>query len=149
MADYEHYDVINTLCVEYGFIHRYPANKEAETHISNEPWHYRYVGVPHSYVISKERYCLEEYIEALKEYTLSGKLLCIDADGEIGECDMNTLPEAGYVIYYVPSAGAETVIEYPAESDEYSVSGNNSDGFVVAVRFGEVTLPETSFTIVG
>ena len=35
MADYEHYDVINTLCVEYGFIHRYPANKEAETHISN------------------------------------------------------------------------------------------------------------------
>ena len=148
MADYEHYDVINTLCVEYGFIHRYPANKEAETHISNEPWHYRYVGVPHSYVISKERYCLEEYIEALKEYTLSGKLLCIDADGEIGECDMNTLPEAGYVIYYVPAAAAETVIEYPAESDEYSVSGNNSDGFVVAVRFGEVTLPETSFTIV-
>jgi len=148
MADYEHYDVINTLCVEYGFIHRYPANKESYTHIAHEPWHYRYVGVPHSYVISKERYCLEEYITALKDYTFDGKLLCIDSEGVIGECELLTMPENGYVIYYVPSEGAETVMSIPANADSYTVSGNNSDGFVVAVKFGEVVLPEASFAIV-
>ena len=29
---------------EYGFILRYPAGKEEETGVANEPWHFRYVG---------------------------------------------------------------------------------------------------------
>lgn len=149
MADYEHYDVINTICVEYGFIHRYPATKEGYTHIAHEPWHYRYVGVPHSYVISKEKYCLEEYITLTKDYTLDGKLLSIDASGTVGECTVDTMPETGYVIYYVPAGETETELKIPAAADSYSVSGNNSDGFVISVRFGELTLPESSFAVVG
>lgn len=31
-------------CAEYGFILRYPADKERITGVSYEPWHYRYVG---------------------------------------------------------------------------------------------------------
>ena len=149
MADYEHYGVINTVCVEYGFIHRYPATKENITRISSEPWHYRYVGVPHSYVISKERLCLEEYIVSIKDYTIDGKLKLVDSEGKLGECDLNTLPEVGYVIYYVPGGEGDTVLSIPTEADSYTVSGNNTDGFVVAVTFGEMTLPEISFAIVG
>ena len=33
---------------DYGFILRYPAGKEAVTGIAYEPWHFRYVGVPHA-----------------------------------------------------------------------------------------------------
>lgn len=149
MSDYENYDTINTLCVKYGFIHRYPATKESYTHILHEPWHYRYVGVPHSYVISKEKLCLEEYITYVKGFTLDGKLLSIDGEGTLGECDIYTMPTAGYVIYYVPAVDGDNDIKIPGGADEYTVSGNNSDGFVVAVRFGEVTLPEASFAIVG
>ncbi len=46
----------------YGFILRYPKDKMSITHITYEPWHYRYVGVKHAKAIKKRRMCLEEYI---------------------------------------------------------------------------------------
>lgn len=48
---------------EYGFILRYPADKTAQTGISYEPWHFRYVGVEHAAYIKEHGLCLEEYIE--------------------------------------------------------------------------------------
>lgn len=33
---------------KYGFILRYPTGKEHITKISHEPWHFRYIGVPHA-----------------------------------------------------------------------------------------------------
>lgn len=50
---------------KYGFINRYPADKTDITGISNEPWHYRYVGVDAATEIHKKGLCLEEYIESL------------------------------------------------------------------------------------
>ena len=50
---------------KYGFINRYPADKTDITGISNEPWHYRYVGVDAATEIHKKDLCLEEYIETL------------------------------------------------------------------------------------
>ena len=47
----------------YGFIKRYPSNKTDITGVINEPWHYRYVGLPHSQIISDMNMCLEEYVE--------------------------------------------------------------------------------------
>ncbi|MBU5363088.1 D-alanyl-D-alanine carboxypeptidase family protein [Enterococcus raffinosus] len=46
----------------YGFILRYPKNKTHITKIGYEPWHFRYVGVPHSQIISSQGWVLEEYI---------------------------------------------------------------------------------------
>lgn len=46
----------------YGFILRYPKDKISITHITYEPWHYRYVGVKHAKAIKKRSLCLEEYI---------------------------------------------------------------------------------------
>ena len=47
---------------KYGFILRYPKGKTNITHISYEPWHYRYVGIYHANEIKKRGMCLEEYI---------------------------------------------------------------------------------------
>ena len=48
---------------EYGFILRYPKDKEDVTKIIYEPWHYRFVGVYYANEIKKSGLCLEEYFE--------------------------------------------------------------------------------------
>ncbi len=48
---------------KYGFIKRYPEDKVDITGISNESWHYRYVGKEAAKIIYEENFCLEEYIE--------------------------------------------------------------------------------------
>lgn len=55
-------------CYEYGFILRYPTDKKDITKINYEPWHYRYVGVKDAMFIKERQFCLEEYIDFLKEY---------------------------------------------------------------------------------
>lgn len=52
----------------YGYILRYPKEKEAITKIKYEPWHFRYIGYPHSKLITIKRMCLEEYLLYLKNY---------------------------------------------------------------------------------
>lgn len=47
----------------YGFILRYPKNKEELTGKMYEPWHYRYVGDEAAEAIYKSNLCLEEYLE--------------------------------------------------------------------------------------
>lgn len=46
---------------EYGFIIRYPEDKEYITGIEYEPWHFRYVGKEAATVIMRENICLEEF----------------------------------------------------------------------------------------
>ncbi|MBS4916075.1 MAG: M15 family metallopeptidase [Clostridiales bacterium] len=52
-------------CAEYGFILRFPADKEDITKVMYEPWHYRYVGVEHAKEIMSRGICLEEYVSEL------------------------------------------------------------------------------------
>lgn len=51
---------------EFGFILRYAQDKIHITHISEEPWHFRYVGLPHSLIMAERNWALEEYAEWLK-----------------------------------------------------------------------------------
>ena len=46
---------------KYGFIMRYPKNKEYITGFKYEPWHYRYVGINTAKKIYKNNITLEEY----------------------------------------------------------------------------------------
>lgn len=55
-------------CWEYGFILRYPSDKEAVTGIVYEPWHYRYVGLQAARTIHEQGLCLEEYLQKQAEY---------------------------------------------------------------------------------
>ena len=50
----------------YGFILRYPSDKEEITEINFEPWHYRYVGIPVATYIKENGLCLEEFHEQLQ-----------------------------------------------------------------------------------
>ena len=50
---------------KYGFVKRYPADKVSITGISNESWHYRYVGKEVAEIMHEKNLCLEEYIEDL------------------------------------------------------------------------------------
>lgn len=49
-------------CMEYGFILRYPRDKQNITGITYEPWHYRYVGKKAAAEIMSRGICLEEYL---------------------------------------------------------------------------------------
>ena len=63
-------------CQEFGFILRYPADKEDITEINYEPWHLRYVGVPAAEYIMENSLCLEEFNDqlqsAIQAYLLTG-----------------------------------------------------------------------------
>lgn len=52
-------------CKDYGFILRYPSDKEEITGIVYESWHYRYVGREHAAKIMDSGVCLEEYLKRL------------------------------------------------------------------------------------
>ena len=96
-------------------------NKENLTGIGNEPWHLRYVGRPHAWYMAQKKLCLEEYLEQLKSYTLQQPL-----DYEAGG--------KSYRIYYVPAEkSGSTDVSVPTDK-EYSISGNNMDGFIVTVE---------------
>lgn len=51
----------------YGFVLRYPKDKENITKIAYESWHWRYVGVEHAKKMNELNMCLEEYIEYLSK----------------------------------------------------------------------------------
>lgn len=63
--DYEKFDSFQWMydhCWEYGFILRYPKEKQDITGITYEPWHYRYVGLEKAKYIMENKLCLEEYL---------------------------------------------------------------------------------------
>ena len=107
------YAWITEHAADYGFILRYPEDKTQITDIDYEAWHFRYVGFPHAQAMNELGFCLEEYIDFLKQYTVEGEHYTVGS----------------YEIYYVPAAES---IPVPT-GRSYEVSGNNVDGFIVTV----------------
>ncbi|MDE5768202.1 MAG: M15 family metallopeptidase [Oscillospiraceae bacterium] len=121
------YDWIDQHCYEYGMILRYPENKTDITGITYEPWHYRYVGRGHAYYMMQNDLCLEEYMELIRNYPYDGEHLQItDYDGKL------------YEVFWYPAdtANQTTMLPVPGGLD-YTISGNNTDGFIVTVDTGE------------
>ena len=108
---------INGNSWKYGFILRYPEDKREITGIYYEPWHFRFVGIPHAAAIAKKGMCLEEYIDYLKQFTFEGSHLQIAYSGK------------SYEIWFEYGNQAHV----PAEGN-YTVSGNNIDGFIVTAE---------------
>lgn len=50
----------------YGFVLRYPKDKEDITKIEYESWHWRFVGEEHAKKMNELNMCLEEYVEYLQ-----------------------------------------------------------------------------------
>ncbi len=79
------YQWLKENCTQYGFIMRYPKEKQDITGIIYEPWHYRYVGKNVAEKITANDWCLEEYIEHLeleREKNLTGQAISAENTGE-------------------------------------------------------------------
>jgi D-alanyl-D-alanine dipeptidase/carboxypeptidase len=105
------------LAAEYGFIQRYQEGKEQWTNIACEPWHYRYVGFPHSVIMRQKGLCLEEYTVFVKQFSYDTPYLYTKSNGSV------------ISIYYV--AADEDITIVPFINREQHLSGNNKDGFVI------------------
>ena len=55
-------------CWEYGFILRYPADKEDITAFMAEPWHVRYVGDDVAKALHESGQVIEEYLDITSAY---------------------------------------------------------------------------------
>lgn len=100
------------VALKYGFIERYKQEKEKITSISAEEWHFRYVGYPHSEIIEMKNFCLEEYIDFIKQGNYRYK---------------------NYEISYIPYENETIELEL---SNQDQISGNNVDGFIVTRYLG-------------
>ena len=97
---------------QYGFILRYPMDKQDVTGIDHEPWHFRYVGAPHAEIMERENLCLEEYVSALRSAASF------------------SLQERGVEIRFIRPGGEDVEIPDDAVAQ---VSGNNVDGCIVTL----------------
>ncbi len=109
--------------VRYGLVERYPEGKEAVTGIAHEPWHFRYVGWPHSGFMTENGMTLEEYVQMLAAAS--------DPAHPVVTKDRRT--GVRNEVFYVPAeAGERTRIALP-ENAVYQVSGDNDAGFIVTL----------------
>lgn len=100
---------------KYGFILRYPKDKTEITGYIYEPWHFRYVGVPHAEYMYKNGICLEEYYQLLKTQ---------------GMIEFTTYNGYTYSIYYSPtntSSELEGVVTCLSMAD-------TGGGYIITVR---------------
>jgi D-alanyl-D-alanine dipeptidase/carboxypeptidase len=107
------------LAADYGFIERYPSGKEAITGIGHEPWHFRYVGAPHAKIIKQNNLTLEEYMDFIKKHTYNDNPYIISIGNHIVH------------ISYLNADNISRTILNINEKCPYSISGNNSDGFII------------------
>lgn len=132
-------------CWKYGFILRYPKDKNEITGIIFEPWHYRYVGKERARRIFDAGICLEEYLdrtdhpwsslnpfdeagpeEAEDAGNTSGTLDEAETEGESSE-NFNETEETGNTSGTFDEA--ETEGDSPASFDETEAPGQGDGTF--------------------
>ena len=109
------------LCSQFGFIERYPAGCEDVTGIAHEPWHFRYVGYPHSVIIREKAFTLENYTDYLKQFPYEG-------DHLRWKCN-----QRDFEIFYVPVRDNLNASVKISDGIPFQFSGNNEGGVVVTL----------------
>lgn len=100
----------------FGFVQRYEKGKEDATGIAHEPWHFRYVGFPHSLIMQERNLSLEEYLQLLH----TDKRL-------VWNCGMQQIE-----IQYVPVEGEKQEASIPADRP-CQISGDNERGIILTI----------------
>lgn len=108
-----------SLAASYGFVERYPAGRESVTGIGHEPWHFRYVGVPHALIMEEQGFTLEEYTVFLRDYPHEERPYRFAHRG------------MEFSVSYQPAAARGNTAVAMEEERPYSVSGNNVDGYII------------------
>lgn len=65
-ADTPAYGWLSENAGAYGFVLRYPENRDSATGVSFQPWHFRYVGAGHAAFMTANNLALEEYLVVLE-----------------------------------------------------------------------------------
>lgn len=106
-------DTFRRTAIHYGFVERYTRGKEHLTGIAHEPWHFRYVGIPHAQLMTEHNLCLEEYSIFLRQ----APQCCTLPGGQLAQ------------VFWVPCTGDSTEITLPEGCCQ--ISGDNDAGFIV------------------
>ncbi len=117
----EHFSWLLENCSDYGFILRYKEGRRDVTGYAYEPWHFRYVGYPHSEYIQDNDIVLEEYLDILHTHDFSNPAVYTDHGG------------GRWAIYYTEADPmGMTQLPLPKALD-FVISGDNYGGFIVTV----------------
>jgi len=103
---------------DFGFVLRYPEDKIDITGIQYEPWHFRYVGLPHSVIMKEHQWVLEEYLN----YISMNPSFTTTINGE--KYNIN---------YYSFEDGLK--VKVPS-NHSYTISGDNKGGIIVTSVLG-------------
>ena len=103
---------VNSNAYKYGFIIRYPFLGKSKTGFTYEPWHIRYVGLPHSNIIYNNRLTLEEYYHLYEKDKLY----------KCGE----------YIISYQSSHNNS--LEIPKDYKNIEISKDNKGGYIITSK---------------
>ena len=108
-------------CAQFGFVLRYPEGREEITGIGHEPWHFRYVGWPHAWLMEGRGLVLEEYLSQLHAYPEQGPHLRFAIGGRHFE------------IFHVLQADLPGLEGRLPAGLPCQISGDNMDGVVVTL----------------
>jgi len=103
---------------DYGFILRYPEKDVNTTGVVYEPWHFRFVGIPHAAVMRNKELCLEDYLDFLRE----SRTVDVQMADKKHTCFQ--------IIYYQPNERVLVPREY-----SYTISGDNRNGTIVTIKY--------------
>ena len=103
------------LAARYGFVQRYRRHKEPLTGIAEEPWHFRYVGVPHARLMEENDLCLEEY----RDFVRGNRPVCRLENGQTAQVTYLLCPQEPWDI--------------PLPDGRCQISGDNVAGFFLTV----------------
>lgn len=117
-ADYYDWFVANSY--RFGYIH------VGENYSSTgQPQYstFRYIGIPHATFMHDNGIDdLETYLDRLESYAIEKQLTITDSDG------------VAWLVYYVPATAGGTEIKLTATPGSYTISGNNTDGYIVTIN---------------
>ncbi len=103
---------VNSNAYKYGFIIRYPFLGKSKTGFTYEPWHIRYVGLPHSNIIYNNRLTLEQYYDLYEK-------------DKFYKCDE-------YIISYQSSHN--NFLEIPKDYKNIDVSKDNKGEYIITSK---------------
>ncbi|MGM9637000.1 MAG: hypothetical protein ACI3YK_03335 [Eubacteriales bacterium] len=116
----DYYDWFIDNCYRFGFIHMWEIKSSSG---QDQYSTFRYVGIPHAtYMHYNNIGDLEDYLEILKTHPIE-KVLTITDDDDVA-----------WQVYYVPATAGTTEIVLTGTPNSYTISGNNTDGYIVTIN---------------
>lgn len=109
----------------FGFVFSYTEANQSRTGVTPAPYHLRYVGKEHASVMNYNQLDLHTYLDLLRDYgTANSYQYNLDSDSNSINLEISYIPA---------STTGTTKIPIPGDGVQYSISGNNTDGFILCV----------------